>query len=856
MGTQYGGYMGRILEIDLAQLIFKDYSVSDRDREKFLGGKTLAAKILYDELEPGTDALSPENIIVFMTGPLTGSGAPCTSRFDVSTKNVMTGGIASSNCGGTFGMYLKKAGYDGLILRGRAERPTTLVINEEGIEFKDARPLWGKNTEETQHALEKKFGKKCGLAVIGPAGENLVRYASIISGERAAGRCGAGAVLGSKNIKALVAYGAKNIPIHDEPGFRKAVKGWVDTLRKNPSTGERLPNFGTAGLVSVANAAGVLPTHNFSKGSFDSAETISGEEMTEKHSAGNSGCVSCPIRCERRVRHEGRVIKGPEFETVGMFGPDIDNPDMAKIIEWNYQLDLLGMDTITAGSTIAFAMELNEKGLWKNGLTFGDTGIIAGILDDIAYRRGIGDELAEGSMRVAARHGGADFAMHTKGMEFAAYEPRRAVGHGLGYATSNRGGCHINGGYLVFFEALGPVLMDPLTTKAKPEFCVFQQNMLEAVSACGNCIFTTYALIPGIASKLVPPASNAAKVVSDILIGSGALLHNQGAALREWMIPLHVPMIPHTETISTLTGMNMDLGHFASAGERGFTLERIFNLREGIGAPDDTLPARLTDVPQDPDRPETRVRIDVMMPVYYEVRDWDGDGIPTKRLAKKLGLDFTGPALNDIRERASEMANDRRKHIAAEAEFFESIYKKQIEERDEIEANIAEITRAADEDEQKAKVAMLRGSKFEINPVRCRSCGLCFKACPADAIIWTKGVPARIDSAKCVVCGKCFEACPRNFSSVKCEDSGEIKIRKSGMMVEIDPELCKSCGICSRKCPTQAIVWEKKQPASIEQRYCVKCTACRIACPDKFNAIRLNGDLKTVVLKSGEAASE
>lgn len=846
MGTKYSGYTGKTLEIDLSVGKIGEYPVSDRDREKFLGGKSIAAKILFDELKPGIDPFSPENIIVFMTGPLTGSGAPCTSRFDVSTKNALTGGIASSNCGGTFGMYLKKAGYDGVVIRGRADHPVTIVINEGGVEIEDARSLWGKDTEETQHELERIYGKKIGLAVIGPAGENLVRYACIISGERAAGRCGVGAVLGSKNVKALVAWGAKKIHIHDEKGFRRAVKNWVDLLRNNPSTSERLPGYGTAGLVNVANAAGVLPTRNFQKGSFDRADDVSGETLTEKHLIANSGCVSCPIRCERRVRLGDKVVKGPEFETIGMFGPNIENGDMSKIIEWNYQLDLLGMDTITAGSTLAFAMELNEKGLWRNGLNFGDTQTIGSILEDIAYRRGIGDELAEGSMRLAAKYGGADFAMHAKGMEFAAYAPRRAVGHGLGYATSNRGGCHINGGYLVYFEALGPILMDPLETRSKPEFCVFQQNMLEAVSAAGNCIFTTYALIPGIASTLVPPASGIAKAVSGIMIGSGALLHNQGAMLREWMIPLHIPLIPHTETISTLTGMKMDLGRFAAAGERGFTLERIFNLREGLGAAEDTLPTRLTDEPQDPGRPATRVMLDVMMPVYYQVRDWDSRGIPTKRLTKKLGLEFTEPCLAEFRAHESVFTRERKDRLDSEHNVFTGIFKERAGENREIESNREKYTLSEQEALRKKKVAVLRTSRFQVDAVRCRSCGLCVKACPADAINWLKETPARIDQTKCVGCGKCFDACPHNFSAIIMEESPEVTARKNGMSLEVDATLCKMCGLCFRNCPTGAIQWEKKQPARIDQNYCVKCGVCRIVCPDKFNAVRLNGELKEV----------
>jgi aldehyde:ferredoxin oxidoreductase len=677
MPSKYSGYMGKILDVDLSSGYIDEYPVSDRDRVKYLGGKTIAAKILYQELEPGIDPLSDENIIVFMTGPLTGSGAPCTSRFDVSSKSVMTGGIASSNCGGTFGMYLKRAGYDGLIVRGRAEQPTSIIINEEEVRFEDAKPLWGKNTEETQNDLRKQFGKKNGVVVIGPAGENLVRYAAIISGERAAGRCGIGAVMGAKYLKAIVVSGAKKVPVHNEEEFRKTVKKWIAILKENPSTGETLPAYGTANLVNVANATGTLPTHNFSRGTFGGAENISGETLAEKHLVKNIGCTSCTIRCGRLVRMGDKEVKGPEYETIGLLGSNIENDDMSRIIEWNYKLDLLGMDTITAGSVLGFAMELNEKGMWNNGLEFGKTDNLAAVMEDIAYRRGIGNDLAEGVMRLAAKYGGADFAMHSKGLEFSAYEPRRAVGHGLGYATSNRGGCHIGGGYLVYFEALGPVRMDPLTPRSKPEYCVFQQNMLEAVSAAGNCIFTTYAVVPSAAKKFIPPASPAEKIASDIMISSGALLHLQGRVLQDWMLPMHIPLIPHTMAISTLTGMNMDLGHFAAAGERGFTLERAFNLREGIGAAEDSLPKRLTDEPQTPGRPDTKVPLGEMMPVYYEVRDWDAKGIPTQRLLSKLGLDFLEKDMEKVRGKWPEYETGRKEILAAEQGRFKKFLEKQ-----------------------------------------------------------------------------------------------------------------------------------------------------------------------------------
>ena len=443
--------------------------------------------------------------------------------------------------------------------------------------------------------------------------------------------------------------------------------------------------------------------------------------------------------------------------------------------------------------------------------------------------------------------------MHAKGMEFAAYSPRRAVGHGLGYATSNRGGCHINGGYLIYFEAVGPVTMDPLSPKAKPEFCVFQQNMMEALSGSGNCIFTTYALIPGIASEIVPPASATADIVSKMMLASGAMLRPQGRALKDWMLPFHLPVIPHTETLSALTGMKIDLGHFAVAGERGFTLERMFNMREGMDCAYDALPPRLTHEPQSPDNPRTKVPLDQMLPVYYETRDWDKQGKPTKRLLRKLGLEFAGLSLQKSEHSASRHKQPLPASIEElrkeEALLNRLLSKQSVKHNKLISANDGVISKIRS-DEIKKKVAILRVSRLYVQPERCRSCGLCHAACPADAIDWKQGIPAVINAKKCVSCGKCYEACPSNFGAIAIEKGENVTSRKNKTRVEIDAALCRKCGKCFRNCPTGAIQWQKKETARVEQKLCVKCGVCQIVCPDNFNAVRINGKVKAVKLDS------
>lgn len=369
MNCSYGGYMGRVLKINLTERKIEDYPWTDRDREMYLGGKIMAAKILYDNLDIGVEPLSPDNYLAITTGPLTGSGAPMSSRFNISTLSPLTGFVASSNCGGSFGLALKKAGYDALIITGKAAHPIWIELSEGQVSFHEADVLWGKTTDETQEAL----GKDGGKIVIGPAGENLVKYAGIFSDERTAGRAGVGAVMGFMNLKAIVAKGSKRPEVKQPEKAKKVFSEWIKLLKSNPLTGEQLPKLGTAGLVSSMNAHNILATRNYKYGKYEDFELVSGEYLAEKHLVKNKGCMTCPIQCGRLVEVDGKRVKGPELETIGLLGPNIENNDLELILKWNLLLDKLGMDTISTGSTVAFAMELNEKGLWDNGLEFGKT---------------------------------------------------------------------------------------------------------------------------------------------------------------------------------------------------------------------------------------------------------------------------------------------------------------------------------------------------------------------------------------------------------------------------------------------------------------------------------------------------
>lgn len=639
MQSKYGGYMGRVLHIDLSTGDVTDYPWTDKDRELYIGGKTMAAKILYDTLTGRENAYSEENPLIISTGPLTGTGAPSSSRFNISSLSPQTGFISSSNCGGTFGYHLKRAGIDALIITGRREERTWIEIDNGSVTFHNADDLWGTRVTECQRLLAEKMSSKRGCDIkfgklcIGPAGENLVRYSAVISDERAAGRTGMGAVLGWKNVKAIAVCGNHDTPVHDPSATKKWCQKWFRYLRNHPLTGNQLPRMGTAGLVSSMQMRGLLATKNYTEGRFEHFDKVNGETLAEEYNIVNKGCLSCPIKCARTVTVEGEDVKGPELETLGLLGGGILNKDLYHILKWNKELDDLGLDTISASNTLAYAMEANERGLWNNGLKFGDIEGISKIWEDIAYRRGIGDELAEGSKRLSEKYGGKEFAMQSKGLELAAYEPRRAVGQGLGYAVSNRGGCHLNGGYLVILEGLG-LNIDAQTPHAKADFTMMFQDLMEMISATGQCLFTSYAFFPGF---LITRPNGA------ITSAANKLLPHLGWAIRlmnkfPQALAFHLPVFHHTKMMQKAVGMPMTFGKYLQTGERGFNLERAVNVRFGVSAAKDSLPKRLTDVPQDPNDPRTRVPLEQMKKIYYQARGWDKSGIPTCRTLKKLKI--------------------------------------------------------------------------------------------------------------------------------------------------------------------------------------------------------------------------
>ncbi len=637
--TKYSGYMGKVLKLDLNTKAVTEYPWSDKERELYIGGKAMASKIMFDNFTGEETPLSEDNLIVITTGPLTGTGAPCSNRFNISTLSPLTGITTSSNCGGNFGFYLKKAGIDALILRGKCEKPSWIEIKNDKFFFHDADGVWGLRVTESQEELQRRMDEKrkcrvkCGILSIGPAGENMVKYAAVISGERAAGRAGVGAVFGSKNLKAIVATGNHETPICKPEKTTKHYQKWTETLRKHPLTGNQLPKMGTAGLVSSMQMRGILSSRNYAYGQYENFDMVSGEVLAEDYNIVNKGCMSCPIKCARTVNVEGQEVKGPELETLGLLGGGIMNDNLELILKWNYELDELGMDTISAASTLAWAMEANEQGLWKNGLAFGKTGNISKTFENIAFRRGIGNELAEGSRWLSEKYGGKDFAIQSKGLELAAYEPRRSVGQGLGYAVSNRGGCHLNGGYLVIVENLG-LHADPQTPHAKADLCMFMQDLMEAVSMLGQCLFTSYAVFPGF--LISKPNSFITQVVNKVIpfVGPVVRILNKFPEIASF----HLFLIPHTKALQYATGMRYNLAKFVRAGERSYNVERAVNAKFGVCAAMDTLPKRLTNVPQDPNDPKTKVPLEQMKKIYYKARGWNKNGLPDDKKLRKMKI--------------------------------------------------------------------------------------------------------------------------------------------------------------------------------------------------------------------------
>ncbi|MBW2206487.1 MAG: aldehyde ferredoxin oxidoreductase family protein, partial [Deltaproteobacteria bacterium] len=561
-----------------------------------------------------TDPLGPGNILIFVTGPLTGTTFPTASRSGVITKSPLTGTFLDSYSGGFFGTQMTWAGFDALVVTGRAAEPTYVLVNNGKISLMDAQGLWGLSTSECEQQLKDAHkteeAERISVAAIGQAGENGVKFANIINEKRAHGRGGAGAVMGSKNLKAVVLKGDGKFPLADEPGYREIVKRCRKKIADHPMTGKGgvFPKMGTMMTVDLTQETGTLPTKNWQENTFGLSEKINGEAFL-KYSVKPRACFACPIGCSRDTRalQRGReyITEGPDYETIYAMGSNCDIGDPEVIIAADRLCDDYGMDTISCGVTIGFAMECFERGLISREdtggieLTFGNGDVLLDTIELIGKREGIGELLSEGVMRASGKIPGTeDFAMHVKGLELPGYDPRGMKGQGLTYALSDRGGCHVRSNTLRT-ELLG--LPEPIDRYGYTDKAAMVWNLQLAYATCDciiACLFGAFAITPE----------------------------------------------DFAEAISAATGWDLTPEELRTIAERAWNTTRLFNVREGFTKQDDTLPGRLfaQSSTAGPSKGQVvdRDAFEKMIEEYYEVAGWDrATGIPTDEKLKALGIE-------------------------------------------------------------------------------------------------------------------------------------------------------------------------------------------------------------------------
>ena len=612
----FGGH-GKILRVNLSEGKVSQEDIPEDLFDKFLTGAGLATHYLFREVPKGAEPLGPENELILMTGALTGTIAPSTGRFNWVFKSPLTGIWAQSNSAGFWGVDFKKTGYDGIIFQGISPKPVYLVIEEDKAELRDASHLWGKSVSETTKMIQEELGEKFNVDCIGIAGENQVRYASIMNDlHRAAGRCGGGAVMGSKLLKAIAVRGTKPVNIANPTAFKEVSKKQFELLDQHMFK-VALETFGTNVVIDLVNARGGFPTRNWQTCVFPELEEINAQALSEKVLIEPMGCFACPLRCGRRSeirqgKYKGASGEGPEFESVGTLGGSCHVTDMEAITMAHYLCDDYGLDTISTGATIGFAIECYEKEILTKSdtdgleLRFGDPDIVIELIHKIAKREGFGDFLAEGTRRMAQKldKGSERFAMNVKGLELPAYDSRAVQITGLAYAVANRGGDHVT----AYIQ--GPTFLDiPFlcipdsqikdSLVADPEevhILVDLENVMTALDTLGACKFMGFC------------------VASD-----------------EWV-----------ELVAHCLGRDFTYDDLMRVGERAYNLARVFNVREGVTRADDTLPPRLLEEPltEGPAAGKVNENLPAMLDKYYELRGWDkATGKPTPEKLKELGLE-------------------------------------------------------------------------------------------------------------------------------------------------------------------------------------------------------------------------
>jgi aldehyde:ferredoxin oxidoreductase len=619
------GFMGKILRVNLTEGRIREEELNPVWAREFIGGSGLATRYLYEEVPPNVDPLGPENRLVFMTGPLTGTASGSASRYSVVAKSPLTGIWGQANSGGTFGPALKKSGYDGIIFEGVSPTPVYLQIAHGKSELRDASHLWGKTVPTAEDELQRGASERLTIASVGPGGENLVRYAAIMNNKhRAAGRCGLGAVMGSKRLKAIACAGNAPVPIAEPEPFREYARKQIDFLNESMLK-VGFDSFGTNMVADMVNVRGGYPTHNWREGVFEAIEEVNAQAMTDKVLVEGVNCFACPVSCGRGTeiregKWQGHKGEGPEYETTNTLGALCGVSDLNAITMANYSCNEYGLDTISTGSSIAFALECFAKGILTSeqtggvDLKFGDADLVVGLVEKIARREGIGDLLAEGTRVMAQKlgQGSEHFAMNVKGLELPAYDPRAAKITGLAYVTANRGGDHITAYVegptfidMPFLLIDDSHIQDPFVVNPREARVVIDlENALTTLDALGGCKFM------------------------------GILITAQDI----------VTLVRHA------TGWDFTVEEFRKTGERIYNLARLYCVRAGINRSKDTLPGRLMHDPLPAGPAEGMViepeMLERLKDAYYEYHGWDkATGVPTPGKLRELGLDKFIPDL-------------------------------------------------------------------------------------------------------------------------------------------------------------------------------------------------------------------
>lgn len=607
--------MGKILRIDLSSGKTEVEDLSDAVAEKYIGGCGLGAKMLYEETVKDTDPLGSDNPLIFAVGPVNGTRAFNSDRFDVVSKSPLTGIFAEANCGGYWGAKFKRCGYDALVVTGKADSPVYIYIDDNDVGIRDAGKYWGKDTFETTEMFKKDLGKDVKAAVIGPAGEKLVKYGCLISDGkhgRATGRCGLGAVMGSKNLKAVVVNGTKKVEIADEDGMSELMKKLGPLMKDGP---EALRMGGTSVGLDFCESIGNHPVRNWYEGEWkEGASKLTGMTMVEKRLVKRYHCGSCVINCGRVVNaiggpFDGEQVAGPEYETISLLGSNCLVDDLDAVIKANELCNRYGLDTISTGNCIGFAMEAFERGYITKkdtdglDLVWGSAEAVIEMVKMIGERKGVGKLLGEGVRSAARELGGNahEFAIEVKGLEPPAHDPRAHFTVALGFATSNRGACHL-AGFTHDFEAsntsiedLGsPPLTQRFTIDGRAENVYRMQNLMSMFDSLTFCKF---------------------------------LLFGDGLAVK--------PLIDY---MNCITGWDFDHEEFFRTGDRIFNIKRLYNTRLGISRRDDTLPPRML-VQKKEGTTNELPPLNLLLGEYYEYRGWDEFGIPTRERLEELGLD-------------------------------------------------------------------------------------------------------------------------------------------------------------------------------------------------------------------------